>query len=418
MCVALAELTARPAWVVAVVNSAAFMSGAAQGRPSITRFDGRRILQRTDTFAQYMISTVEHDTVRAGNIIETVRADGDSLIRIVLDLEDSVLRHADTLVSTLSDLSPVSHASHQRTAGGVVRFRTGRAKGWLRLENGDTIAIDSSLPTATYNAADFDLLIRGSDLQEGTRVELAGFSLYSNSIVPLRGRITGTEIVEGRPCWVFKGTNGTTPVTFWIDQGTRELRRQLIQGVAGYQHLKTNRPAGEKASLTEEERSGMVLDSTGLRHPVLDFVVPLPSQDFEPYEDMDDALRKLLGRRLDVFVWAYHIPGDRYFGGVAVSVQKGFEGTEEEFLRVNRDVLGLGRTGKEASYRDSVVWNTQQREYLVVSTNKDGGVSRARCIPSPESRKPGLIVCVLLAGGFPSQTRPILEGLRFTATGP
>jgi hypothetical protein len=380
--------------------------------------DGRRIAQRTDTFAQYMISTVEKDTVRAGNIVEIVRADGNSLTHIVLAIDDPVLWLADTLVVALSDLSPVSHRSHQRNAAGVVQFQTGRAQGWLRLENGDTVKIDSPLPKPTYNAADFDFLVRASDLRQGTRIELTGFSLGLNSIVPLRGRVTGTDSVAGHLCWVFAGTNGTVPVRFWIDQETRELRRQLIHLGGGYQLLKTNRPRGERVPLTEEERGGMVLDSTGLRHSVFGFVVPFPSREFEPYDDMSAALRNMLGDRQDLFVWAYRIPGDPYLGGVAVTMQKGFDGTKEEFLRVPKDVLRLGPTGDEASYRDSVVWNTTQREYLLISTAKNGVVSRARCIPSPESRSPGLIVCVLLAGGGPAQTLSILDGLRFTTTRP
>jgi len=379
--------------------------------------DGRRLRQRTDTFAQYMISSLEHDTVRTDNVIETVRIDANSVVHIVLALEDPVQQHADTLVERLPHLSPLAQHTHRRTTSGFIGFAATQVRGWLQLENGDTVHIDASLPNPSYNAADFDLIVRAADLQDDTRLELTGFSIYSNAIVPLRGRVTGTEVVDGRRCWVFRGTNGTTPVTLWIDRETRDLCRELIQVAGGFAFLETSRPRGEAASLTRDELTGLVVEGDALRHTVFGFTIPLPSSDFAPYDEMNDALRGMLGHRQDLSVWAYRIPGDSFIR-LAVVVQKGFAGTEEAFRRFPKDLLNLGPTGDDVSYKDSIVWNGQQREYLIMSQDKGGIVSRVRCVPSPESRKPALIVCVLLTGGFPSQVRRVLEGPRFTTDGP
>lgn len=173
-------------------------------------------------------------------------------------------------------------------------------------------------------------------------------------------------------------------------------------------------PRGESATLTPAERAGLRLESNVLRHPSLGFVVPLPGPHFAPDTDMQNAVREALGQRQDLFAWAFHVPRDSFFS-VSVIVYKGFDGTKEGFRRFFTEIMQSGRAEDEPVYRDSIYWDGQRREYRLFSQDTRGVTTNERCIPSPSSRRPGVIVCVLLGGGDSSQIQIVRDGLRFTS---
>lgn len=172
----------------------------------------------------------------------------------------------------------------------------------------------------------------------------------------------------------------------------------------------------ETAALSVSERADLLLDKNVLRHPSFGFVVPLPGPRFAPDRETQDAVRETLGRH-DLFAWAFRVPDDSFFS-VTVLVYKGFDGTQEGFRRFFTEILPSGRAGDESIYRDSIYWEGQRREYRLFSQDSRGVTTDERCIPSPQSRKPGVIACVLLVGGDPNQIKIVRDGLRFTAGGP
>jgi len=172
----------------------------------------------------------------------------------------------------------------------------------------------------------------------------------------------------------------------------------------------------ETAALTDAERAGLLLDKSVLRHPSFGFVVPLPSPRFVPDAETQEAVRETLGRH-DLFAWAFRVPDDSFFS-VTVIVYKGFDGTQEGFRRFFTEIMPSGRAEDEPIYRDSVYWEGQRREYRLFSQDSRGVTTNERCIPSPQPRKPGVIACVLLAGGDPNQIKIVRDGLRFTGGGP
>jgi len=180
--------------------------------------------------------------------------------------------------------------------------------------------------------------------------------------------------------------------------------------------IAAQQPPRETAVLTAAERADFALDKNVLRHPSFGFVVPLPSPRFAPDTETQDAVRGMLGRH-DLFAWAFRVPEDSFFS-VTVIVYKGFDGTKEGFRRFFAEIMPSGRAGDESIYRDSIYWEGQRREYRLFSQDTRGVTTNQRCIPSPQARKPGVIVCVLLVGGDPNQIQIVRDGLRFTATGP
>jgi len=377
--------------------------------PPPPRFDGRRLAQRTDTFATYFIRG--SDTVRSGTVIVTIRSDGTLLTRTHDDEESFAPQH-DTIVDRVDSFLPVAHRSHTASGTGVLRFERGAATGWQRLVNGDSMAVNMPFPAGVYNAASFDLIVRASDLREGLQLDLRGFRLGDNVVVTLRGRVTGTEVVDGRPCWVFRGSNGMLPVTFWVDQETRALRRQLLQFQTASFHLMTSAPRVETL-VTDAEKRGIIVGVTMLRHPDFGFVVPLPGPHFALDTVLQAQMNTSFGSRPDLFVWALRDPA-HVTAALTIHVYKGFDGTEAGLRRFPREVLKADFSAKTWEvFQDSVYWEAQRREYRMSVRDRGGVYMRARCIPSPPEQTPPLIVCVMTVGMRSDVLETVPDGLRF-----
>jgi len=173
-------------------------------------------------------------------------------------------------------------------------------------------------------------------------------------------------------------------------------------------------PGGaQQSALTDAERGGLLFANTALRHPSFGFVIPLPGPRFAPDTGMQNAVREMLGERQDLFAWSFHVPSDSFFS-ISVIVYKGFDGTQGGFRRFFTEIMPSGRAEDEPVYRDSIYWEAQRREYRLFSEDTRGVTTNERCIPSPPSRRPGVIVCALLVGGDPNQIQIVRDGLRFT----
>ena len=373
--------------------------------------DGRRLRQRADTFAHYLVNRAEQDTVRAGDVVETIVSDGKSLTHIFSAVLDSVLTQTDTLVHTM-DLRPVSHRSHSGKTSFAVRFSGTRVTGsWT--DSAGTKPIDRPLAAAVYNAASFDLVVRASNLAQGAELDLVGYRAGVDSAIRLRGSVTGVAVVDGRSCWVFQGINGDSRVSFWIDQATRDLRRQVVESPdRAFAIEMKSRPPREVAPFIDAEMNGLLLEGEGsrLRHTTMGFTLVLPGDGFAVDEDMQGALLGMNNRR-DVFIWAYRVPGDQYLR-LALMTFKGFDGTEEGFRWFVSEILRNG-DAPDGVLEDSVYWSNQRREYRFASRDKRGVTINERCIPSPARLQPATIACVIVSGGFPKQIRTLLDGLEY-----
>jgi len=132
-----------------------------------------------------------------------------------------------------------------------VVYTEGRAVGWVLEREGDSVAVDVSLPSGTISAESFELVLRASDLREGASFDMPGFFprtalTYRDDTKPpptvlLHARVTGVEDVRGTPCWVVEidPVQYSLPVTLWIDQQSRELRRRVVRLEPGVEWLYT-----------------------------------------------------------------------------------------------------------------------------------------------------------------------------------
>jgi hypothetical protein len=191
--------------------------------------DGRLLRLGVDSLAIYLVRGA--DTTRTGTLrdeLSLVR-DGDLelLQRVYVSIDRVLGTRVDTLVDARTDLRPVRHRSHTGRAAESIDFAKGRATGWLRLSNGDSVPVDAA--AEAFNASSFDLVLRASPLHDGWEASIPAFLPNTRAVTPLRARVVGVEQVDAERCWRVQAEFAGTPVTFWIGQTSRALRQQSMQ---------------------------------------------------------------------------------------------------------------------------------------------------------------------------------------------
>ena len=213
-------------WQVAALASLAACSPDAPAG-----LDGRLLPARTDTLAIYLIRGT--DTVRSGRTIDELKVvdeNGRALLHRVYRTEDDRLgTRVDTLVDEQRSLAPVRQRSSSTQSREVLDFGAGRVRGWLRAESGDSLPIDVAIGDSVRNASSFDLVVRASALAEGWQATVPAFLPNTRAVEPMRAAVTGSEQVAGSQTWRVDADFAGMPVTFWIDKGTRAIRRQVIR---------------------------------------------------------------------------------------------------------------------------------------------------------------------------------------------
>jgi len=184
-----------------------------------------------DSLAVFFINGF--DTTRTGMVrdeIAFVESGGRRLVRRVYQTKDRVLgARLDTLVDEAAALAPVSHHSRSSSMLEFLEFADGRVSGWVRLANGDSIRVDAPIAARIFNASTFDLVLRTSPLSENWEAEIPSFLASTRTVVPLKVKVTGAEMVDGEPAWRVQADFAGTPVTFWIGKESRRLKRQVMQ---------------------------------------------------------------------------------------------------------------------------------------------------------------------------------------------
>lgn len=192
--------------------------------------DGRVLRLGTDSLAIYVVDGT--DTTRTGlavDKLEVYEEGGRTLLRRVYESSDRLLGTSrDTLVDVLATLEPVRHRSRTSRSLEFLEFTPGAVKGWLRLANGDSVAVHAPLPAPVYNSSSFDLVIRASPLSETWEATIPALLAHTRSVVSLRARVAGSEVIDGDPTWKVEAEFTGLPVTFWISKATRVLRQQAM----------------------------------------------------------------------------------------------------------------------------------------------------------------------------------------------
>jgi hypothetical protein len=202
----------------------------AQSAP-VPGIDGDRLALMVDSMTIYVVRG--QDTVPAGMLwdeLTRVEENGVDLLHRVYRSRDRVLgMRVDTLVDHYSTLIAVRHRSRTARTEALLDFSEQRVVGWVRLPDGDSTAVDVAVPLAVYNGSSFDLVIRSAPLAYGWSADVPSFVASTRTVVPLRARVVSREQIDGEECWRVDGDFGGTPVSFWIQEHTRDLCQQVMQ---------------------------------------------------------------------------------------------------------------------------------------------------------------------------------------------
>jgi hypothetical protein len=194
-----------------------------------------------DSLAVYLVRG--SDTVPVGHVRDELtihKVDGAAhFVRVYTSINRLFGNGVDTIVDRTEGLFPVSHHSHGDEEATTLDFTRGRVRGWRWSAFGDSSRINTELPAVAYNGASFDLILRASELEPGLRIAIPSFLWRSRTVDTLTAQARGLETLRGVDCWVVDANFSGMSVTFWIEDGGRRLRQQVMDVQPGVQMIYT-----------------------------------------------------------------------------------------------------------------------------------------------------------------------------------
>ena len=160
-------------------------------------------------------------------------------------------------------------------------------------------------------------------------------------------------------------------------------------------------PAAEtRAPLTDADRSGLEVTSTGIRHPLLGFSVPHPGAGFVE----DTAGTRAANERLraqapgeSMHLWSFG--RGEPFGVAMVQVTSSYRDSEEMFRGV---ASGMRSRASAPSFGrilvDTLTWTPDTREFRFMTQQASTGMFMSwRCLPSTPAQPRPFIACAMSA---------------------
>ncbi|HET9708858.1 MAG TPA: hypothetical protein VFP39_11205 [Gemmatimonadales bacterium] len=164
-------------------------------------------------------------------------------------------------------------------------------------------------------------------------------------------------------------------------------------------------------AVTDSERTGLVLDTSGISHPLFGFSLPHPGPDFLPDSAAQHQMDSLMEGERGLVAWVLRSASSGEV--VIVQVTKGTRTDETTFRAF---VRGVERTaGKGAGTQvltDSVSWAAGTGEYLYAAHAANGAYVQIRCLPHTTGGT-GLIVCITTGSTDPKGLDFVRNGLAF-----
>ena len=211
----------------------------AQTKSNLPQVDGRLLHGGLDSLAIYVVR--DGDTTRTGMLWDELAAavlDGRGVLRRVYRSEDRVLgARVDTIVDEFPSLAPIQSRSVSKQGHELLAFTPTRVRGWTQPVNGDSVPVDVRLPATVYNSATFDLVLRAASLADGWQADVPAFIATTRTVATLTAKVAGVDTVGTFLCWRVDAEFVGMPVSFWIEQDSRKLCRQVMQVSPGVQIL-------------------------------------------------------------------------------------------------------------------------------------------------------------------------------------
>lgn len=164
-------------------------------------------------------------------------------------------------------------------------------------------------------------------------------------------------------------------------------------------------------AVTDSERAGLVVDTTGIHHSQFGFSLPSPGPDFQTDSGAQHVMDSVLARETALAAWVLRSQNNG--ATVIVEVTKGARETERNFRAFVRGVQRNAGKGEGTQVLlDSTTWAGPTREYRFAARSPAGVYVQIRCVPHTTGGV-GLIVCVTTGSGDPHDLDFVREGLAF-----
>jgi hypothetical protein len=164
-------------------------------------------------------------------------------------------------------------------------------------------------------------------------------------------------------------------------------------------------------AVTDSERTGLVVDASGISHPLFGFSLPHPGPDFAPDSVAQQQMDSLMGGEHGLVAWVLRSASSGEV--LIVQVTKGTRADETTFRAFARGVQRTAGKGEGTQVlMDSVSWAAGSGEYLYAAHAANGAYVQIRCLPHTTGRT-GLIVCVTTGSADPQGLDFVRNGLAF-----
>jgi len=164
-------------------------------------------------------------------------------------------------------------------------------------------------------------------------------------------------------------------------------------------------------AVTDSERTGLVVDASGISHPLFGFSLPHPGPDFAPDPAAQQQMDSLMGGERGLVAWVLRSTSSGEV--VIVQVTKGTRADETTFRAFARGVQRTAGKGEGTQVlTDSVSWAAGTGEYLYAAHAANGAYVQIRCLPHTTGST-GLIVCITTGSADPQGLDFVRNGLAF-----
>jgi hypothetical protein len=164
-------------------------------------------------------------------------------------------------------------------------------------------------------------------------------------------------------------------------------------------------------AVTDSERTGLVVDASGISHQLFGFSLPHPGPDFAPDSVAQQQMDSLMGGEHGLVAWVLRSASSGEV--LIVQVTKGTRADETTFRAFARGVQRTAGKGEGTQVlMDSVSWAAGTGEYLYAAHAANGAYVQIRCLPHTTGRT-GLIVCVTTGSADPQGLDFVRNGLAF-----
>jgi hypothetical protein len=165
------------------------------------------------------------------------------------------------------------------------------------------------------------------------------------------------------------------------------------------------------SAVTDSERTGLIVDASGISHPRFGFSLPHPGPDFAPDPAAQQRMDSVMHGERGLVAWVLRSASSGEV--VIVQVTKGTRTDEVTFRAFARGVQRTAGNGPGTQVlMDSVGWAEGKGEYLYAAHAANGAYVQIRRIPHTTGGT-GVIVCVTTGSADPQGLDFVRNGLAF-----